>query len=183
MDGRDEPGHDDDLIPPPALALGSRRAELALGVAGRRPVGWGVPPQASRQRPKLDAAALLWPLPAADFHLQLEAQFRQISDLQNFLLTPAPNHLHIPARPAPLRGALRNVTKRGAGCGGRGWRCRRRRPMRTEKSRGPDAPTLASSLREAASAGDGGKKARSPGRSRINRKTIARGMPGDSGVT
>ena len=33
------------------------------------------------------------------------------------------------------------------------------------------------------SADDGGKKARSPGRSRISRKTIARGVPGDSGVT
>src|ERR1700730_6261559 len=30
---------------------------------------------------------------------------------------------------------------------------------------------------------DGGKRARSPGRARISRKTIARGMPGDSGVT
>jgi len=37
---------------------------------------------------------------------------------------------------------------------------------RTAKSRGPDAPTLASSLRKATSAGDGGKKARSPGRAR-----------------
>jgi hypothetical protein len=39
-----------------------------------------------------------------------------------FLLTPRPNHLHIPRRPAPLRGALRNVTNVGAGCGGRGRR-------------------------------------------------------------
>jgi hypothetical protein len=31
-------------------------------------------------------------------------------------------------------------------------------------------------------AGDGGKRARSPGRSRISRKTIAQGMPADSGV-
>src|SRR5664280_2449566 len=38
--------------------------------------------------------------------------------------------------------------------------------MRTVKSCGPDAPTLASSSREAILAGDGGKEARSPGRAR-----------------
>ena len=37
---------------------------------------------------------------------------------------------------------------------------------RTAKSCGPDAPTLVSSRREATFAGDGGKKARSPGRAR-----------------
>ena len=44
---------------------------------------------------------------------------------------------------------------------------------------GPGAPTLASSSWEAKLlAGDGGKKARSPGRARTNRKTIAQGKPG-----
>jgi hypothetical protein len=38
--------------------------------------------------------------------------------------------------------------------------------LRTAKSYGPDAPTLASSLRKQVFAGDGGKKARSPGRAR-----------------
>jgi hypothetical protein len=38
--------------------------------------------------------------------------------------------------------------------------------LRTAKSCGPDAPTLASSLRKATFAGDGGKQARSPGRAR-----------------
>ena len=38
--------------------------------------------------------------------------------------------------------------------------------LRTAKSCGPDAPTLASSSREAVPADDGGKKARSPGRAR-----------------
>ena len=61
---------------------------------------------------------------------------------------------------------MRNVTNVGAGCGGREWCCRRRRLTRTEKSRGPDAPTLASSSWEAVLRGDGGKKARSPGRAR-----------------
>src|ERR1700732_3119117 len=46
---------------------------------------------------------------------------------------------------------------------------------RTAKSRGPDAPTLASSLRKATSAGDGGKKARSPGRARYKRLKPLRG--------
>jgi hypothetical protein len=46
-------------------------------------------------------------------------QRRSISDFPNFPLTPRPNHLHIPRRPALLRGALRNVTDAGAGCGGR----------------------------------------------------------------
>ena len=35
----------------------------------------------------------------------------------------------------------------------------------------------------ASCASDGDKKARSPGRSRSSRKTIARGVPGDAGVT
>jgi len=38
--------------------------------------------------------------------------------------------------------------------------------LRTEKSCGPDTPTLVSSSRKATFAGDGGKKARSPGRAR-----------------
>jgi hypothetical protein len=42
----------------------------------------------------------------------------------------------------------------------------RRRLRRTAKSCGPDAPTLASSRRKAIFAGEGGKKARSPGRAR-----------------
>ncbi len=51
--------------------------------------------------------------------------------------------------------------------------------LRTAKSYGPDASTLASSLREAISASDGGKKADRRGGYDISRKAIARGMPGD----
>src|SRR5712664_467885 len=64
--------------------------------------------------------------------------------------------------------------------------------QRTAKSCGPDAPTLASSLRSRVgptglrqniSAGDGGKRARSPGRARRKPlKPLRAGMPGDSGV-
>jgi hypothetical protein len=62
--------------------------------------------------------------------------------------------------------------------------------LRTAKSCGPDAPTLASSLRRhigptgrglAISADDGGKRARSPGRARNKPlKPLRAGMPGDS---
>jgi hypothetical protein len=56
---------------------------------------------------------------------------------------------------------------------------RRMTLSRTVKSRGPGAPTLALSswLR---TTNDGGKKARSPGRSRISRNTIVQGMPADA---
>src|SRR5712671_445856 len=65
--------------------------------------------------------------------------------------------------------------------------------LRTAKSCGPDAPTLASSsrdgksalpgLRQNISADDGGKRARSPGRARHKLlKPLRAGMPGDSGV-
>jgi hypothetical protein len=67
-----------------------------------------------------------------------------------------------------------------------------RRLLRTAKSCGPDAPTLASSLRSRVgptglrqniSADDGGNKARSPGRARRKPlKPLRAGMPGDSGV-
>jgi hypothetical protein len=67
-----------------------------------------------------------------------------------------------------------------------------RRLLRTAKSCGPDAPTLASSLRKACrpyrartsciSADDGGKQARSPGRARNKPlKPLRAGMPGDPG--
>jgi hypothetical protein len=77
----------------------------------------------------------------------------------------------------------------GRGCDGRGWHVRRAWRMRTAKSRGPGAPGLAPSLR-IGDVGPSGSTRRepqatvtktswTPGRSRISRKTIARGMPGD----
>src|SRR5882762_2147114 len=64
--------------------------------------------------------------------------------------------------------------------------------LRTAKSCGPDAPTLASGsrscvgptgLRQNISVDDGGKRARSPGRARHKPlKPLRAGMPGDSGV-
>src|SRR6478735_11426106 len=56
--------------------------------------------------------------------------------------------------------------------------------MRTAKSCGPDAPTLASSLREPGSRGRRWQKSPVAGEStKETVKTIARGMPGVSGVT
>src|ERR1700733_14302931 len=56
--------------------------------------------------------------------------------------------------------------------------------LRTAKSCGPDAPTLVSSFAEATPRGDGGKKARSPGRARNKLLKPSRaGMPGDPGAT
>jgi hypothetical protein len=104
------------------------------------------------------------------------------------------------------------VTDVGAGCGGRGSVLRargsqggffesvsdqqhadERRLLRTAKSCGPDAATLASSLRrhvgptglrQPISADDGGKQARSPGRARNKLlKPLRAGMPGDPGAT
>jgi len=51
--------------------------------------------------------------------------------------------------------------------------------MRTAKSCGPDVPVLASSLAMVLTyhARRWGQESRSPGRARINRKPIARGMP------
>jgi hypothetical protein len=83
--------------------------------------------------------------------------------------------------PPPLEGRIAIVTDVGAGCGGRGRRFDEGVCARTVKSCGPDASTLASSWWKSFSANDGGKKARSPGRVRISRKTIAWGMSGDPG--
>jgi hypothetical protein len=55
--------------------------------------------------------------------------------------------------------------------------------LRTAKSCGPDAPTLASSSRSDPR-NDGGKQARSPGRARRKPlKPLRAGMPGDPGAT
>src|SRR5258706_13917467 len=54
--------------------------------------------------------------------------------------------------------------------------------MRTAKSCGSDAPGLASSLREEAQATVSNKPGHR-GEREVSRKTIARGMPGETGVT
>ena len=94
------------------------------------------------------------------------------------------NHLYklAPSR-VPSRGVSRSSRTLGAGCGGRFGAFDEWRVKRTAKSCGPDAPTLASSWRkrfrwrqwqESPVTGESAKE---------TVKTIARGMPGVSGVT
>src|SRR5713101_1061039 len=129
-----------------------------------------------------------------------------------FRFSRPPNHLYHSRHSTPQEGRIMIVTDVGAGCGGRGSVLRatgsqggflgtcerstargREMLLRTAKSCGPDAPTLASSFAEVKSArpgldktisaDDGGKRARSPGRARRKPlKPLRAGMPGDSGV-
>jgi hypothetical protein len=82
----------------------------------------------------------------------------------------------------PHRGAARDRHGRGAGRGGRGWLAGRAVPTRTAKSYGPDASTPASSQRSDPLA-TVTRKSDHRGEYEGNRKTIARGVPGETGVT
>ena len=112
-----------------------------------------------------------------------------------------PPHQRGVSRSSRTRGGMRWTRQRFArdGIAGRASRpvsdhqaSGREMLLRTAKSCGPDAPTLASSsrscvgptgLRQDISAGDGGKQARSPGRARRKPlKPLRAGTPGDSGV-
>ena len=66
----------------------------------------------------------------------------------------------------PTEGRIAIVTDAGRDAVDAGGASDEGAGLRTAKSCGPDAPTLASSSREAIFVGDGGKKARSPGRAR-----------------
>jgi hypothetical protein len=69
-------------------------------------------------------------------------------------------------RPAPLEGRFAIVINAGRDAMDADGAIDERRLRRTAKSCGPDTPTLVSSWRKTISAGDGGKRARSPGRAR-----------------
>jgi hypothetical protein len=112
-----------------------------------------------------------------------------ISENQKLCFPSDPNQFYIAPVPAHTKGAFRDRHERRAGMR---WTrkhesanfARTNGLTRTAKPCGPDAPTLASSWRRKSSAGDGGKKARSPGRARRKPLTPSRaGMPGDSGAT
>jgi hypothetical protein len=84
--------------------------------------------------------------------------------------------------PVPQRGDTRSSRPRG----GMRWTLMALRTnalKRTAKSCGPDAPTLASSLREATFAGDGGKQAGHRGEREISRKPLRGECRAFSGVT
>src|ERR1700732_4793790 len=78
-----------------------------------------------------------------------------------------PNQIHICTIPCPSRGAFaRSSRTLGAGCGGRG-RCQRRLTLiRGRQSRVVLTPRRWRQVCGGNFAGDGGKKARSPGRVR-----------------
>src|SRR6478735_3177295 len=111
-----------------------------------------------------------------------------ISEIRKFRLPTDPNHFYIPHCPGPQRGRFANRHGRWAGdavdAAASGERKRARRMMlkRTAKSCRSDAPMLASSLREEAQATVSNKPGHR-GEHEVSRKTIARGMPGCSGVT
>ena len=71
--------------------------------------------------------------------------------------------------------------ERAVRCGGRGWRDRRTRQMRTAKSCGSDVAVLALRSGEAKLLWDnGGKRAVLRGEHEVSRKAIAQGRPGYS---
>jgi hypothetical protein len=110
----------------------------------------------------------------SDFSVQpLSEKYSDFPKTQ-ITLYPSPSRSS-EGRCATSRNAERDAVDAGSALDGRrGWR--------TAKACGPDAPTLASSLRQHPQA----MVARKPGHQGervISRKTIARGMPGDSGVT
>jgi hypothetical protein len=77
--------------------------------------------------------------------------------------------------PVPARGALWPfVTERGAGCDGRGRIVRRTMRLRTAKARGPDVPTLTSSLRQTVPQATAASKPGRRGERVISRKPLRR---------
>jgi hypothetical protein len=107
--------------------------------------------------------------------------------MKNILLYRIRNWEHNPRRPAPTEGRFAIVTIRRARdamdavASGDPF-TGRERSQRTAKSCGPGAATLALS-RWSDPPATGARKAASPGRARISRKTIARGKPGCLGCT
>ena len=85
---------------------------------------------------------------------------------EKFFASPQTQIKSIFRHPVPKEGRFAIVTDVGCGMRWTLWRGKTNARKRTAKSCGPDAPTLASSWRREVSAGDGDKKARSPGRAR-----------------
>ena len=100
------------------------------------------------------------------------------------VLLETPNQQHLSRVPASeKRGVSRSSRTLEAGCGGR-FGCALTNAAEADGeivwSWRPDAGAKFSRTQFRES--DGGKRARSPGRARISRKTIAQGMPVDCGV-
>jgi hypothetical protein len=103
---------------------------------------------------------------------------RRANPSQSASLLSPPNHWHLSAHPVPIRGAYASSRTLVRDAVDALATLDERRVRRTAKSCGPDAPTLASSSREASFLG--ATVARKPGHRgerEISRKTIAQGMP------
>jgi hypothetical protein len=100
---------------------------------------------------------------------------------ENISLFPKCKSVVLFAHPVPSRRGVRVVTNVGAGGDGRHGITRRVMSGRSAKSCGPDPPMLWIKFRGRSLRSNGGYQARTPGRSRISRKTIAQGRPGRSG--
>src|SRR6266404_6663170 len=110
-----------------------------------------------------------------------EKASRLISEIPKFRLPTNPNHFYIDHCPVPQRGVRTSRTR-----GGMRWTRAARETnaacWRTAKSCGSDAPIVGvKPVRRRA--GDGVKQRGHRGEREVSRKTIARGMPGRSGVT
>ena len=116
------------------------------------------------------------------------SEFSSSPGIKNISLFQNPKSPVCPRHPAPFRRDVSRSSRHvGAGCDGRGGIAGRAMLVATVKSRGPGAPTLASSLPDWRCRPDGptrrkrrateANKPGTPGRSRISRKAIAQGMP------
>ena len=101
---------------------------------------------------------------------------------KKFFFTVDANQIYIRCVPSHTEGRFANVTDVGAGCGGRGG-ARDGRCQSGRRSRVVLTPRRWCQVGGSNFADDGGKRARSPGSAKKTVKTIARGMPGVSGVT
>src|SRR6478736_10458021 len=153
----------------------SRDVRLESGM--RAKVDVRRPLRAMGSRPNLPDGQI-----TSDYQKPCQAPFAKI-----FRFAPGPNQFTDSHRLVPARGALRTSRNAGrdavdAAASGEQQRAGRMMPKRTAKSCGSDAPMPASSLREAAQATVSTKHGHRE-EHEVSRKTIARGMPGDSGVT
>jgi hypothetical protein len=96
-------------------------------------------------------------------------------------LRRTPDTPHIDAVPRPQEGRCASSRTLGAGCDGRGSDARRAALLRTAKSCGPDAPTLASSWRKQFRRRRWQMSPVTGESAEETVKTIAQGRPGETG--
>src|SRR6478672_4555766 len=146
------------------------------------PIGFGVegPSTTAHGKKRPQAATRAGAVGGPFLSCRFWPGLRPTSDFQKFSLTAGANQFTDSHRLVPQRGVRTLRT-----WGGMRWTWSVRLTsvlQRTAKSCGSDAPTPASSLREDAQATVSNKRGHREERE-VSRKTIARGMPGRSGVT